>query len=99
MLNNKNTYIKFQNIKKTTSGKIILGYALISAVCSLGFIYNDGRRALIKYRKTEKNYKKENELQMIRDNLNIFSNVLDAFVFPWTFGKLIIPHIIFYTTR
>lgn len=96
---NKNISLKIEDINGTNFRKGLLVYLLVSSICSLGFIYNDGKRALINHRLKDNSKNYEEELKIIRNNLNICDNMWSAFVFPWTCGKLIIPHLILYTTR
>lgn len=97
----KNTYAKFQKMENIE--KFSITYITISSLCFIGFIYNDGRNALIKYRKTttERDYNKD--IEVIKNNLNIFNNMCKSTRFLWTFGQYIthdfIPMIIYKTTK
>ncbi len=76
-----------------------IGCGIYALFATLGFMfatYNDGREELIKRRSRRDVCLKEKDWQYVKDACtnNIFTNIFESIVFPFTFASNIMPKIV-----
>ncbi len=78
----------------------LLIYCITTVSCYATYNYNDGKRALLKYRKAKQNGEVINspdgEWSSIKQGINHTDNLLSALFFPWTITEKIMPSVILY---
>jgi hypothetical protein len=72
-------------------------YVFISAVCYALYNYNDGKNALLNYRRkrfSNNALSSIDEWNAIKDGINSFDNFWNALFFPWSFFGKIMPFVV-----